>query len=310
MEDNNDIVIETENLTKKYGSAAALKDVSLSLRSGHIYGFIGDNGAGKTTLLRLIAGLAFPTSGTLSLFGKHTRGELEQVRRHIGSTIEAPALYPDFTAMQNMQLQRRLLGHPDPAICERMLELVGLDARDRKKVKHYSMGMKQRLGLALALIGKPEILLLDEPVNGLDPKGITEIRDLLKKLNQDFGTTILISSHILAELYLLATDYIIISKGRIVDALSLDELSARCRQYVSIHMDNVPLGLTVIEQRLSTTDYQVMEDGTVHLYSHVSQLDTIARLLQDNGILVTGLSVSEQTLEEYYLKVTGGGRNV
>ena len=310
MEDKNDIVIETRNLTKRYGNFAALEDVSLSLLAGHIYGFIGDNGAGKTTLMRLIAGLSFPTEGTLSLFGDHGRKAMEQVRRHIGSTIEAPALYPDFTAMQNMQLQRRLLGHPDPAICGEMLKIVGLDAGEKKKVKHYSMGMKQRLGLALSLLGKPQLLLLDEPTNGLDPKGITEIRNLLKKLNQDFGTTILISSHILAELYLLATDYIIISKGRIVDTLSIDELAAKCRQYVSIHMDNVPLGLTVLEQGLGTTDYRVMEDGTVRLYSHITQLDAIARLLQDHGILVTGLSVSEQTLEEYYLKVTGGGRNV
>ena len=306
VKNESDVVIETRNLSKRYGSFAALTDVTVSLKKGHIYGFIGENGAGKTTLLRIITGLAFQTGGELALFGKSTRREMEQVRRHIGSTIEAPALYPDYTAMENLELERRLLGNPDRSICGEMLALVGLTEAGRKKVKHFSMGMKQRLGIAVALLGRPQVLVLDEPVNGLDPKGITEVRGLLKKLNQDYGTTIIISSHILGELHLLATDYIIISRGKIVDALSGEALEAKCRQYVSIRMDNVPLGLTVLEKGLKAPRYQVMEDGTVRLYSHVHALEDIARLLQESGVLVTGLNVSEQTLEDYYLRVTGG----
>lgn len=301
-----DVVIETRNLSKRYGSFTALSDVTISLKKGHIYGFIGENGAGKTTLLRIISGLSFQTSGELTLFGKSTRKEMEQVRRHIGSTIEAPALYPDYTAMENLELERRLLGNPDRSICGEMLALVGLSEAGRKKVKNFSMGMKQRLGIAVALLGKPHVLVLDEPVNGLDPKGITEIRGLLKKLNQEHGTTIMVSSHILGELRLLATDYIIISQGKIVDALSGEELEAKCRQYIAVRMDNVPLGLTVLERGLTDVRYQVMEDGTVRIYSHVHAVEDIARLLQDNGVLVTGLNVSEQTLEDYYLRVTGG----
>ncbi len=301
-----DVVIETRNLSKRYGSFTALSDVTISLKKGHIYGFIGENGAGKTTLLRIISGLSFQTSGELTLFGKSTRKEMEQVRRHIGSTIEAPALYPDYTAMENLELERRLLGNPDRSICGEMLALVGLSEAGRKKVKNFSMGMKQRLGIAVALLGKPHVLVLDEPVNGLDPKGITEIRGLLKKLNQEHGTTIMVSSHILGELRLLATDYIIISQGKIVDALSGEELEAKCRQYIAVRMDNVPLGLTVLERGLTDVRYQVMEDGTVRIYSHVHAVADIARLLQDNGVLVTGLNVSEQTLEDYYLRVTGG----
>lgn len=299
-------IITTQNLIKKFGSFYALDHVSLTLEKGHIYGFIGENGAGKTTLLRIFAGLSYETAGEWTIFGKSTLREKEQIRRNIGSTIEEPVLYPNLTAIENMELQRKLLGNPDKGNCRELLNLVGLDNAGRKKAKQFSMGMKQRLGLALALINKPQLLLLDEPVNGLDPKGIADLRNLLKKLNQEYGVTILISSHILNELYLLATDYIIIKDGRIMDAISHEELEMRCRKYISINMENVPQGLTILERGLETTDYKVMEDGTVRLYSHVSQLEKVARLLHENEVLVTGLSISEQTLEEFYFEAAGG----
>ena len=304
------ILLETRAIGMRYGNSHALANVNLSIRQGHIYGFIGENGAGKTTLLRIITGLAMPTSGELFLFGKSANRDLETGRRRIGSTIEAPALYPGYTAEKNLDLQRILVGNPDKGLIEKTLRLVGLsDAKD-KKVKDFSMGMKQRLGTALSLVGNPHLLILDEPINGLDPKGIADFRLILQKLNEEQKITILISSHILKELYLLATDYIIIHKGCIIETLTHDELTQKCQQYISLQMDNVPLGVTVIERELNTTNYKVMESGMVYLFDYIHDLPAVARVMQSNNILVTHLSLCEQSLEDYYFAVTGGADHV
>jgi ABC-2 type transport system ATP-binding protein len=303
------IFLETRAIGKRYGNSHALANVSLSILEGRIYGLIGENGAGKTTLLRIITGLAMPTSGELLLFGKSADRDLEAGRRRIGSMIEAPALYHRYTAEKNLELQRILLGNPDKSIVEKTLQLVGLSDAKGKKVKNFSTGMKQRLGIALSLIGNPELLILDEPINGLDPKGIAEFRLTLQKLNEEQKTTILISSHILKELYLLATDYIIIHKGRIAETLTHDELAQKCQKYISIQMDNVPRGVTVIERELNTTNYKVMESGMVHLFDYTHDLPAVAKVMQSNNILITYLSLFEQSLEEYYLAVTGGAGN-
>lgn len=303
-----DIVLQTQSISKRYGTDYALEDVSISLLQGHIYGFIGANGAGKTTLLRIITGLTFPTSGELMLFGKESSSELRMARKHIGSIIESPAFYPNYTAVKNLELQRILVGNPDKDMVRKNLQMVGLEDSGNKKVKDFSLGMKQRLGIALSLMGNPKILILDEPINGLDPKGISELRIILKKLNSDRKITILISSHILNELYLLATDYIIIDKGRIIEAQTHEELDAKCQKYVSIRMSDVSMGVTVIEKELKTSKFKVMEDGTVHLYEYLNDIPTIAKALSKHEILVTHIALSEQTLEEYYLTLTGGGR--
>jgi ABC-2 type transport system ATP-binding protein len=304
------ILIETRAIGMRYGNSHALANVNLSIRQGNIYGFIGENGAGKTTLLRIITGLAMPTSGELFLFGKSANRDLEAGRRRIGSTIEAPALYLEYTAEKNLELQRILLGNPDKSIIEKTLQLVGLSDVKDKKVKDFSMGMKQRLGIALSLIGNPHLLILDEPVNGLDPKGIADLRMILQKLNEEQKITILISSHILNELYLLATDYIIIHKGRIVETLTHDELTQKCQKYISIQMDNVPLGVTIIERELNTNNYKVMESGMVYLFDYTHDLPAVAKVMQSNNILVTHISLCEQSLEEYYFAVTGGASHV
>ncbi|MGL6197481.1 MAG: ATP-binding cassette domain-containing protein [Lachnospiraceae bacterium] len=300
------IILETRAINKRYGNTNALENISISLYQGHIYGFIGENGAGKSTLLRIITGLSVPTSGEVFLFGKSNKSDLEAGRRQIGSTVEAPALYPDYSAEKNLELQRILVGNPDKGIIEKTLQLVGLSDCKTKKAKNFSTGMKQRLGIALSLVGNPQILILDEPINGLDPKGIADLRVVLQKLNAEHKLTILISSHILNELHLLATDYIIINKGKIIEDISHEELEQKCQKYISIKMDNVEVGVTALDQELHTDNYKVMGDGTVHLYDYTNNIPIVAEALRKHNILVTHISLTEQTLEEYYFSITGG----
>jgi len=304
------VVLQTHSINKLYKNTNALKNIDISLCQGHIYGFIGENGAGKTTLLRIITGLTFPTTGELILFGKRSKLDLEIGRRQIGSTIESPAFYPNYTAERNLELQRILVGNPDKSIVGKTLQLVGLADCKSKTVKDFSMGMKQRLGIALSLIGTPRMLILDEPINGLDPKGIADLRTILQKLNKEQKITILISSHILSELYLLATDYIIIHQGRIIDTLTHEELDTKCQKYIAIRMNDISVGVTVLEEELHTSNFKVMEDGTVFLYEYINDVAAVAEALRKHGLLVTHIALSEQTLEEYYLSVTEGGSNV
>ncbi len=301
-----EIVLQTEHLCKKYGNFKALDDINIALQQKHIYGFIGENGAGKTTLMKILTGLACPTSGSYTIRGKSAAEEKERMRKSMGSTIEAPALYPNETVMRNLELQRILAGNPDREVCGRVLDMLELSESKNKKARHLSMGMKQRLALALALVGNPQILILDEPTNGLDPQNLAKLRGLLKKLSEENNVTEFISSHILSELYMLATDYIIIHKGKIVDVLTHDELETKCRQYIRIRTKEVPLALTVLERELKEPLYKVVSDSTIHLYSHTGDIEMIAGILMKNKVVVTELFVSKQTLEEYFLFVTGG----
>lgn len=304
------IILQTYGISVKYGNFLALDDVSISLKNKHIYGFIGENGAGKTTLMRVLTGLLYPTRGSFSLFGKNESSDILKMRRHIGSTIEAPALYPEYSAYRNLELQRILIGNSDKEICDKLLRMVGLtDVRD-KKVRKFSMGMKQRLSIAMALVGKPRLLILDEPINGLDPKNISELRSLLKRLNEENDVTLFISSHILNELYLLATDYYIIHKGKIIESLTHDELDEKCRQYIKIKTSELPKCVTVIENEFNDAEYTVIDDETLHLFSHIDRAESIAKLLMENHIVTKEFSVTEQSLEEYFLGITGGDGNV
>lgn len=306
----NEIVLQTENLTKKYGTSTVLDNVSIKLEKKHIYGFIGENGAGKSTFMKIITGLTFPTSGTYSIMGKENPSDREKMRRHIGSMIEDPALYPGYSIMQNLELQRVLVGNPDKTVNDKVLELVGLSEVKHKKVNALSMGMKQRLSIAMALIGNPQILILDEPINGLDPKNIVALRTLLQKLNEEKNITIFISSHILSELYLLATDYIFIHKGKIIDVITHDELEERCRKYICIKTNTVPMALTVLDKTMNQPEYKVISEDTIYLYSHMDDMEKISRAFMQEKIVITELSVMEQTLEDYFMAITGGGSHV
>lgn len=303
-------VLQTENLTKKYGAYTVLNNVSISLEKKHIYGFIGENGAGKSTFMKIVTGLTYPTSGTYSIMGKESSREREKMRRHIGSMIEEPALYPNYTILQNLELQRTLVGNPDKSASDKVLEMVDLSDAKNKKVHTLSMGMKQRLSIAMALIGNPQILILDEPINGLDPKNIVALRTLLQKLNEEKNITIFISSHILSELYLLATDYIFIHKGKIIDVITHDELEARCRKYICIKTDAVPMALTVLDKIMDNPEYKVVSEDTIHLYSDMDNIEKISRTFMQHEIVITELSVIEQTLEDYFMGITGGVSHV
>jgi ABC-2 type transport system ATP-binding protein len=299
-------VLKTHHLSKKYQNKFALNKVNLSIKKGSIYGFIGQNGAGKSTLIRLVCGLAAPTTGTIELFGKDNERALVEARKRIGTIIEGPALYPNMTATENLEAHRLLKGIPGKECINKILMLVGLQDTGKKKAKNFSLGMKQRLGLAIALIGDPEFLILDEPINGLDPMGVVEIRELLKKLNQEYGITILISSHILSELHLLATHYGIIHEGELLEQLSSKELNEKCQQYLHIKVDDPNKGATVIERQFTTTNFEVMPDGSMKLFAYVDTPGKVSKTLTNEGLVIEQFMPMGEDLETFFTKRIGG----
>lgn len=303
------MVLETRDLSKEYKSQRALKHVNLRLRQGKIYGLIGKNGAGKTTLMRMIAGLGFPTQGSVLLFGTKSRSELEAAGKRIGSLIEAPALVAGMSAKENLHLQCLMKGMPDYKIENELLELVGLKDTGKKKVKNFSLGMRQRLGIAATLVGNPDLLMLDEPINGLDPAGIIEIRNLIKKLSAFENKTILISSHNLPELYQVATDFIMIHEGEIREVISHEELDDRCKCYLSLEAVNANQLAAVLEEKLHTQNFQVMPDNSVKLFDFLDERERVGRVLHENDVIITKMSVCETSLEEYFMRVIGGKKH-
>lgn len=299
-------VLTTKGLTKVFAHKFAVNNVSMNVHPGDIYGFIGKNGAGKTTLMRMAAGLAAPTSGEILLFDST---DLQQQRRRIGTVIENPAIYPALTAVQNMEVQRRLLGADESSV-QQTLQIVGLADAGKKKAKNFSLGMKQRLGIGLALLGNPDFLILDEPINGLDPEGIKEIRDLILKLNKENGITVLISSHILGELSKVATCYGIISNGVLIDEFSAQELETRCKSNLTIKVDDVQKASNVLETVLQTKNYQILPDNTIALFDFLEESGKVNAELSKNGVVVESISVTGQDLEAYFLTLIGGGANV
>lgn len=304
------VILQAHGLTKEYRNTVALDHIDLQIEKGKIYGFIGQNGAGKTTFLRLVTGLAFQTGGTLALWGKSSTKDLQEQRKRIGCMIETPALFPTMTAYQNMEIQRIQHGIPDKAVIEKTLNMVGLKDTGRKSVRNFSLGMRQRLGIAIALLNTPEFLILDEPINGLDPAGIVEVRNLLKSLNREYGMTILVSSHILEELYQTATEFILIDKGKIIEKVSGHELNERCKRHIAIRTTDPQKALPVLEEELHTENFKMLPDGVICLYDYLDDMEKVAAALLDAHILVTGLSISGDTLEDYFLGKTGGAENV
>ncbi|MBH5319518.1 ABC transporter ATP-binding protein [Paenibacillus sp. GSMTC-2017] len=305
----NPYVLKTNNLTKSYNGSFALRDVSITMKPGKIYGLIGQNGAGKTTLMRLLVGLSFPTEGTIELFGHSSERDLQNERKRLGCMIENPGFIPNMTAKENLRFRRMMRGVPNVEIEGELLELVGLADTGNKKAKNFSLGMKQRLGIAIALIGNPELLILDEPINGLDPLGVVEIRNLLRKLCEERQMTILISSHNLPELYQTATDYIIVHKGKVMQALTLEQLDERCKHHILIRCNETEKLVSVLEMELYTTNYKVMPDRNVKLYDYLNEKERVSKVLYDNGIVVTNLSIEGDTLENYFISVIGGDQD-
>jgi len=306
----NKYILKTNNLKKSYNGINALNDVSLTLESGKIYGLIGQNGAGKSTFMKLVTGLSFPTSGSIELFGHVGEKELQLERKRIGAMIEYPSLVSNMTAKDNLRFHRIMKGIPNKEIEDELLELVGLSDTGKKKAKNFSLGMKQRLGIAIALIENPELLILDEPINGLDPLGVVEIRNLLKKLCEEKQVTILISSHNLPELYQTATDYIIIHKGEIKETLTLEKLEENCKHHILINCDSPEKLASILETELKTNNFKVMPNREVKLYDYLDKKDLVAKVIFENGIITTNFSAQGDTLENYFISVIGRNVNV
>ncbi|WP_129691137.1 ABC transporter ATP-binding protein [Gottfriedia acidiceleris] len=302
----NEFVLKTNQLSKKYHNKMALNNVNLSIKKGSIYGFIGQNGAGKSTLIRLITGLGYPTTGSFELFGESNERGLIEARKRVGTIIEGPALYPHLTAAENLEAHRLLKGIPGKECIEKTLRLVGLEDTGKKKAKNFSLGMKQRLGLAIALLGDPEFLILDEPINGLDPMGVVEIRELLKKLNKEYGITILISSHILSELHLLATHYGIIHNGELLEELSIKELDEKCKHFLHIKVDNPNKAATVIERSFTTQNFEVLPDGSIKLFDYVDRPREVSKALTSEGLIIEQFMPMGEDLEAYFTTRIGG----
>lgn len=304
-----EVILKTYNITKKYGSQVAVNNVNMTIKKGDIYGFIGQNGAGKTTLIRLITGLIHKSGGEIELLGASGEAELNKVRTMVGSLIETPSFYTNMTARENLEISRLVRNIPGKKCVDEVLELVGLKDVEKKKVKNFSLGMKQRLGIANALMGNPKLLILDEPINGLDPMGIVEIRELLKKINKEKDMTILISSHILSELSELATTYGIISEGKLIEEITAKELSEKCRQYINLKVDDTSRAVTLLERELGITDYEVLENKNIKVFSNLDNVGEVNSMLSKSGVIVESISIKGENLEEYFMNTIGGGLN-
>ena len=296
------VILKIDNLTKRYKDKVALDHVSFEIQKGKIYGFIGENGAGKTTTIRSITGLSSIDEGRVELFGLSDSKGLQKARKKMGCLVERPILMLNESAFYNLKMQQILFGQSDDEKINKLLDRVGLGDVKQKKVKDFSLGMKQRLGIAISLINNPELIILDEPVNGLDPMGMVEIRKLLISLCDDDGITIIISSHILAELYQLVTDYIIISNGKIIDTLSKEQLDDRCSSYVVIETESQDKAIEILSQH-NLNQAQVV-GSEIRIPGDVSQ-NQIAKWMFDEGILLTTVLKYEKSLEEYYMELLG-----
>ena len=290
------------SLSKKYQGKNAVDHVTMTVKQGAIYGFIGRNGAGKSTTLKMLCGLAKPTSGDIQIFGTTLQNTV--TRKRIGMLIEQAGIYPNFTAYENMKLKANYLGVIDPDLKIReLLALFHLEEQKKKKIKQFSMGMKQRLGIAMALLGNPDLLILDEPINGLDPEGILEIRQMLKRFNEENRITMIISSHILGELSKIATDYGIIKDGKLIEQISAKELEAKCNDYIHLKTPDTKRAVVALEEKLGIRHYEIRPDGEIRIYERNNQ---ISKVLLEQGIVVEELFRHQQDLERYFLELMGG----
>lgn len=302
-----EFVLKANALSKNYKGFKALNGLSMNVPKGSIYGFVGKNGAGKTTLIRLICGLQEPTSGDYTLYDrKNTDKEIVKSRRRMGAVVETPSIYLDMTAEDNLKQQYRILGLPSYDGLTDILKLVGLENTGKKQAKNFSLGMRQRLGIAIALVGDPDFLILDEPVNGLDPQGIIEIRELILKLNREHQITVLISSHILDELSRLATYYGFIDNGQIVKEISAKELEAACQKRVRLEVTNVKALACVLDRM--KIEYNIISDTTADVFAKVN-VSKLTMALSKGDCEVVSMQERDESLESYYVSLVGGKRN-
>ena len=301
-------VIEARSVTKKYKDVTALRDVDITVKRGDIYGLIGDNGAGKTTFLKLLTGQIYTSGGELKLFGAYSEKELEQNRKRTGAIVESPGFYPKLTVEKNLEYYRIQKGIPGKNRTEEALKAVGLWDKRKKKCAALSMGMKQRLGLAIALLGEPELLILDEPINGLDPSGIIEMRNLLLRLNQEKNITIIISSHILSELEQIATVYGFLSQGWLLRELTAEQLHEHCAGYLEIKVSDPERYAALLEKEMDGVQYKVMPDLQIRIQNPQLPVEAYSGLASGYGVSIMRLEQKKKSLEEYYMELKERGR--
>lgn len=303
-----ELVLETHGLTKRYGGKNALDNASITVAKGQIYGLVGRNGAGKTTLMRLVTGQSLPSGGDIQLLGESGAG-LEKARSRTGAMIETPSFAPFLSARENLEYYRLQRGIPGKAAVDEVLELVDLAKAGKKKFKAFSLGMKQRLGLALALMNHPDFLILDEPINGLDPEGVAEFRSILRKLNRERSTTILISSHILTELSTVATCYGFLDNAVVLEEISAETLAEKCRACLELKVDDPAKAVLTLEEVLHTRDYEVMPSGVLRVFTCLDAPQRVSAALAERGVALFGMETRGADLESYFLNLIGGGRH-
>ncbi len=299
-------VIETKNLTKQYGTQKSVANLNIHVQKGRIYGLLGRNGAGKTTAMKMLLGLTQPTSGEVTILGKPLQANEKRLLPRIGSLIESPGFYPNLTATENLRIFATLRGVPNRNAIKNALDLVGLPYKDKKLFSQYSLGMKQRLAIALAIMHDPELLILDEPINGLDPIGIAEVRSFIRDLCTERGKTILISSHILSEIALLADDIGIIDHGALLEEESLAELEAKSSRHIRFTVSSTTQAARILERGFHETQFTIQDDYKMRLHNLDIPVGEIVTAFVENGLTVSEAYVCEESLEDYFKRVTGG----
>lgn len=300
-------IIQTNHLTKNYKGTTVVSNVNMHVKKGEIYGFLGPNGAGKTTVMKMIMNLIKPTSGEIIISGETVTPKSYEILKRMGSIIEYPVFYDKLTARENLELHSDYMGYYNKSAIDTALDMVQLKNFEGKAVKDFSLGMKQRLGLARAIITKPEILILDEPTNGLDPVGIKEFRNLFQMLSKDYGMTLLISSHILGEIEQIADTIGVIKDGTLVEEVLMETIRLQNTEYIELKTDDVKKASYVIKESLYITNFKILDDVTIRIYDMNTAQGKISKTLVLNGVLVESINKKDNTLEDYFLKMINGG---
>ena len=301
-----EFIIETRHLTKQYGTQKSVSDLNIHVKKGRVYGLLGRNGAGKTTTMKMLLGLTEPTSGEIELWGKPLQGNEKEVLPRIGSLIESPGFYPNLTATENLRIFAALRGVPSRHAVKDALDLVGLPYRDKKLFSQYSLGMKQRLAIALAVMHDPELFILDEPTNGLDPIGIAEIRTFIRRLCDEGGKTVLLSSHILSEISLMADDIGIIDHGVLLEEESLSALESKNGRFIHLGISDAAQAARLLETVLHTGQFRIDDDKSIRIFDTSLSLSLLSETMVKGGVALYDLHLCENTLEDYFKRVTGG----
>jgi len=298
-------IIQTSQVSKTVGKRELIHEVDMHVKKGEIYGFLGPNGAGKTTMMRMLTNLWKPTTGSIELFGEALTEKSYEVFKRMGCIIEFPTFYDHLSAVENLKLHCEYMGYNKPGAIEEVLDLFGLSSASDKPVKNFSLGMRQRLGIARAMISKPELLILDEPTNGLDPAGIKMVRDIIHMLSRDFGITVLISTHILSEVESIADTIGVIKDGRMIEEVSMKEIAEKNSKYIQVSVDNAKKASIILSDILNISNFKILDDENIRIYDEIKSVSDISKNLSGNDILINSITRQSESLEDYFMKLTG-----